>query len=103
MCPVILGAYANVCTSMKGSVVGPSLAGSHTDGHIPTSRLVIEDVNTGHTGLYICRATNPQINREASVFSEEIRVEVKKREVQQNTPIRQGTDNTCTFTLYIHV
>ena len=53
----------------------------------------MKEVNTADGGGYSCRATNPRINdqQKASVFTEEVTVKVECREIQQNTPIRQGT------------
>jgi hypothetical protein len=63
-----------------------------------TNRLVIENVNTAHTGSYTCRATNPHINDlQGAVFSEYVSVVVEGTEIQQKTPIRQGYQHTCTL------
>lgn len=66
---------------------------SFTHTHI---RLVISDVNTDHSGLYTCRATNPHINDQvkAVAFSNQVEVTVQANDITQNTPIAQNTPIT---------
>ena len=81
-----------------------TLSLSHTCTQTYPISLVIEDVNRDHSGVYVCRATNPKINdpQKANSFSEEAIVKIESRNSQQKTPIRQGqTINDLGSLLYI--